>query len=111
MSLLTVFAAGCGYYRLDTVGKKIPDESVKRLHVGYTTTDGVIDIFGKPSQVKNLDNGAKKLIYEYTETRTPVYVGGMVVYEKGRKESKSILTITVKNGVVESYTFKSQHEE
>lgn len=111
LGLIVLFLSGCASYRVDVVGAMIPEESIKNIALGTTEEMEVYKIFGKPSKTMEFLDGSKELTYEYREEKIPVYLGGLIINEKGKRESTSTLKIIIKNGRVESYHFKKREED
>ncbi len=103
--------AGCAFYRLDTKGKKISDEEVKKITLGVTTRDEIIRMFGRPTSIKTQEDGSEELQYVYREEKTPAYVGGLIIYKRGARETIARLRVIIKDGKVVAYHYKKEEEK
>ncbi|MFQ5736052.1 MAG: outer membrane protein assembly factor BamE [Thermodesulfobacteriota bacterium] len=106
---LLALIAGCGTFVTHTEGTKIEKESVRSIEPGKTTRQQVIDTFGAPAKVTRAD-GTEKMTYVFKEKQVPSYLGGLIENETRAREESRTLEITVSEGVVRSYRFKSSEE-
>ncbi len=101
--------AGCAAHVTRTEGRQIEEASAKALEPGVTTRAGVIGAFGEPNDA-TLEDGVERLTYTYTETTVPTYLGGLVEGRALGKEKTTILKIKLKNGVVSSYSLRTEED-
>lgn len=107
--IAAVFAltlAGCASAIVRTEGVRIDRAQVLDIKVGSTTRQEVLQAFGSPTAVNN-ENDAEKMVYVFRKKTVPTYFGGLIESEAQRKEASSTLEIVLRNGVVDSYSFKS----
>lgn len=109
-ALPLLFLLGCGTVVTHTEGARIDKEQVLKLEPGATTKQMVLDTFGQPASITS-ENGEEKLRYVFKEKKVPTYVKGLVQNEMAAKEDTSTLDITLANGVVRSFRFKSSAGE
>lgn len=109
-ALPLLFLLGCGTVVTQMEGTRIDKEQVLKIEPGTTTKQTVIDTFGRPASITS-ENGEEKLHYVFKEKRVPTYVKGLVVNELASKEDISTLEITLADGVVRSFRFKSSAGE
>jgi outer membrane protein assembly factor BamE (lipoprotein component of BamABCDE complex) len=101
---------GCSTVVTQTEGTRIDKEQVLKIEPGTTTKQMVLDTFGNPTSVTS-ENGEEKLRYVFKEKRVPTYVKGLVENELASQEDTSTLEITLADGVVRSFRFKSSAGE
>ncbi len=104
LSLITLL--GCAAVKVNSEGNKIDKAQVLNLKPGTTTRQTVIETFGAPTNI-TYENNEEKMVYIYKEKRTPYYLNGLVENEAQGKESVTTLELTLRDGVVYSYNFKS----
>ena len=107
--IVAVFAlalAGCASAIVQTEGVKIDRAQALNIKIGSTTRQDVLQTFGSPTAVNN-ENNEEKMVYVFRKKTVPTYFGGLIESEAQRKEASSTLEIVLRNGVVDSYRFKS----
>lgn len=98
--------AGCTSAVVHTEGVKVESAQVLNIKTGSTTRQDVLQMFGTPTEVNNEGN-EDKMVYVFKKKTVPTYFGGLIESEAQSKETSSTLEITLRDGVVYSYKFKS----
>src|SRR3972149_2100533 len=62
-------------------------------------------------QVEEKEDGTEVLTYTYKEKKTPTYLKGLIINERGSTTTTATLEIVMKDGTVLSYNFKKQEKE
>ena len=107
--LLMLTLSACTTVETRTEGLRFDADAVKRLKVGVTTRDEVTELFGTPGDTVPL-TGGERLVYTFTEKRTPTYLGGIIRNEYAGKKVKRRLEVVIRDGVVSSYSFRDVEE-
>ena len=110
LSILTILAA-CTTMKATSEGYKITKEQVEEIKPGVTTKDNIIDAFGNPTNVEQKEDGTEVLTYTYKEKKTPTYLKGLIINERGSTATTATLEIVMKDGTVLSYNFKKQEKQ
>jgi len=98
--------SGCTTVVAKGDGPKIDKALVMELKPGVTDKKAVIGAFGEPAEASSANN-EEKLLYIYKEKKTPVYLGGLIENQAGEVSVNTTLEIILKDGVVNSYKYKS----
>ncbi|MBI5970504.1 MAG: hypothetical protein HY884_05060 [Deltaproteobacteria bacterium] len=101
--------SGCATVVVKGDGSKIDKTQVMELKPGVTDKKTVITAFGEPAEVSSANN-EEKLVYIYKEKMTPVYLGGLIENQAGMVLVNTTLEIILKDGVVNSYKYKTGQE-
>ena len=100
LALLLAFMFGCA---TTYQGRKIDSEKVKELSGGIVGVEKVTELFGKPDQVEKFPSGAENYIYQYGRDIPHWWTIDSINSQK--------LEIQVKDGVVQTYTFREDEKE
>ena len=101
--------SGCTSIIVKSDSPKIDKAQVMELKPGVTDKKSVLAAFGEPTEANSADN-EEKLVYTYKEKTTPVYLKGLIENEAGGTKTSTTLEIILKDGVVNSYNYKTVQE-
>ena len=100
LTLLLAFMCGCA---TTYQGRKIDSEKVKQMAVGITGVEKVTALFGKPDKIERLPSGEENYIYQSGRDISHWWTINSINSQK--------LEIVVKDGVVQTYTFREEGKE
>ncbi len=101
--------SGCATVVVKGDGPKIDKTLVMELKPGVTDKKAVIGAFGEPAEAGSANN-EERLLYIYKEKKTPVFFGGLIENQAGEVSVNTTLEIILKDGVVNSYKYKTGQE-
>jgi len=102
---LILTLGGCSYTLRSTEGHKIPTAQIQEIKLGKTTEVDLLRLLGPPFKKEGKLDGTTRLLYIYTELKSPTLPGGYVLYGLFDKEKQDIFEIILKDGVVQSHQF------
>ncbi|MCX8070732.1 MAG: hypothetical protein N2738_09540 [Thermodesulfovibrionales bacterium] len=108
---VTIFSYGCAIHGVRSeTGNPIPDDKVKQIVNGKTTSTEIFGLFGAPTQTSTIGNNE---IYIYKNCKiggTGISVAG--IGHTGSKERCNSLSITVDKttGIVQNYNYQKMFD-
>ncbi len=103
---LSLAAGGClmaGGTQTQVSGTRIPSESLQQVEAGKTNRAWLVKVFGKPTAVKELDDGVEILEYRFTETKTFGFHLFLLIAFADSKATHETAYFQLRDGVVEKY--------
>lgn len=98
--------SGCSTVMLSSEGTGIDKSKLSSLKLGETSRQDVVDSFGPPSETQSVEGG-EKIVYTFKARKAPTFFFGVIQNDAGALEESTILEVNIKDGVVESYKYKS----
>ena len=109
---IAVAATGCATYKVvSRTGTPIERSRVDLIKPTETTRADIIKTFGEPADTSTEKTSSgeeiETLTYRFEEIKTPHFMGDFIESRKDSVVSRTSLVITIKDGLVHTYKYKS----
>ncbi|UCG47229.1 MAG: hypothetical protein JSU94_17270 [Phycisphaerales bacterium] len=110
-AVLSAVLAGCVISKSDVKYTGIADYSLAEVECGQTSERRLWELFGKPSEQYETDDGAKIAAYNCTEKKDNHFAVCPFVFIKDEAEREYIVSFEIRDDVVQRYWKGEQPQE
>ncbi len=108
---LCLIISGClittrDYTNQTSPGRELSKSQIKKIEVGKTTKEWIMQTFGMPTRQRTFDNGEETWEYERSyRTESEAHVFFIINTERVIR-TRETLIIDIKDGIVQNYVFE-----